>query len=82
MSHWVPQDTYQATLPKLGVRRSTQEADQMGRQRNMLQVKEQETHPERNLNKVEASNQLDIEFRTMVIRMLKELRGRMDEIRT
>ena len=54
----------------------------MGRQRNMLQVKEQETPPERNLNKVEASNQPDIEFRTMVIRMLKELRGRMDEIRT
>ena len=54
----------------------------MGKQRNMPQIKEQEKSPEKELNEMEESKLPDTEFKTMVIRMLKELRGRMDEIRT
>ena len=52
----------------------------MGRQRNMTQMKEQETSPEKELNKMEESNLPDTEFKWMVIRMLKELRGRIGKL--
>ena len=39
----------------------------------MTQMKEQNTTPERELNKMEKSNLSDAEFKTLVIRMLKEL---------
>ena len=45
----------------------------MKRQRNSLQIKEQEKSPEKELNKMEANNLPDTEFKTMVIRMLKKL---------
>ena len=45
----------------------------MGRQRNMHQMKEQDKSPEKEINEVEASNLRDIEFKKIVIRMLKEL---------
>ena len=45
----------------------------MRRQRNMAQMKEQMKTPEKELNKMEISNQSDEEFKTLVIRMLKEL---------
>ena len=45
----------------------------MRRQRNMAQMKEQNKHPEKELNKMEISNLKDAEFKTLVIRMLKEL---------
>ena len=45
----------------------------MVRQRNMLQMKGQEKSPEKELNEMEASNLSDIEFKVMIIRMLKEL---------
>ena len=45
----------------------------MRRQRNMVQMKEQIKTPEKELNKMEISNLSDAEFKTMVIRMLKEL---------
>ena len=45
----------------------------MGRQRNNPQMKEKEDSPEKELNETEASNVSDIEFKVMVIRMLKEL---------
>ena len=45
----------------------------MGRQRNNPQMKEKEDSPEKELNEIEASNVSDIEFKVMVIRMLKEL---------
>ena len=34
---------------------------------------------EKELNKIETSNLLDAEFKTLVIRMLDELRGKVDE---
>ena len=45
----------------------------MRRQRNMAQMKEQIKTPEKELNKMEISNLKDAEFKTLVIRMLKEL---------
>ena len=38
----------------------------------MAQVKEQIKNPEEELNKMEISNLSDTEFKTLVIRMLKE----------
>ena len=45
----------------------------MRRQRNMAQMKEQNKNPEKELNEMEVSNLSDAEFRTLVMRMLKEL---------
>ena len=45
----------------------------MRTQRNMGQMKEQIKTPEREQNKMEISNLSDAEFKTLVIRMLKEL---------
>ena len=45
----------------------------MRRQRNMAQMKEQNNSPEKELNKMEASNVPDAEFKTLVIRMLNAL---------
>ena len=45
----------------------------MGRQRNMAQIKEQIKTPEKELNKIEISNLSDVEFKTLVIRMIREL---------
>ena len=47
----------------------------MKRQRNMAQMKEQNKTPEKELNKMEISNLSDVEFKTLLIRMLKELIG-------
>ena len=38
----------------------------------MAQVKEQTKTPRKELNKIEISNLLDAEFKTLAIRMLKE----------
>ena len=56
------------------------EAAKVRRQRNMAQMKEQIKTPEKELNKMEASNLPDAEFKTLVIRMLNELKGRVDEL--
>ena len=40
----------------------------------MAQMKEQFKTPEKELNKMKISNLLDAEFKTLVIRMIKELR--------
>ena len=44
----------------------------MRRQRNVAQTEEQNKTPEKELNKMEISNLSDAEFKTLVIRMLKE----------
>ena len=51
----------------------------MRRQRTMAQVKEQNKTPEKELNKMEISNLPDAESKTLVIRMLNELRGKVVE---
>ena len=45
----------------------------MRRQRNTAQMKEQNKTPEKELNKTETANLSHVEFKTLVIRMLKEL---------
>ena len=45
----------------------------MRRQGNMAQMKEQIKIPEKELNKMEISNLSNVVFKTLVIRMLKEL---------
>ena len=47
----------------------------MKRKRNMAQMKEQIKTPEKDLNEMEISNLSDAEFKTPVMRMLKELLG-------
>ena len=46
----------------------------MRRQRNLAQVKEQIKTPEKELNKMEINDLSDAQFKTLFIRMLKELR--------
>ena len=53
----------------------------MRRQRNMAQMKEQIKTPEKKLNKMEISNLSDTEFKTTVIRMLKELSEDLSSIK-
>ena len=48
----------------------------MGIQRKNPQLKGMEESPEKELNEIEANNLSDIEFKVMVIRMLKKLRQR------
>ena len=45
----------------------------MRRERNMAQTKEQVKTPEKRLNKMDIINLSDAEFKTLVIRMLREL---------
>ena len=47
----------------------------MRRQRNMAQMKEHNKNPEKELNKMLISNLSDVEFKTLVIRKLKEFSG-------
>ena len=51
------------------------------RQRNMTQMKEQIKTPEKELNKMEISNLSDAEFKTLVIRMHKELSDDLNSIK-
>ena len=51
----------------------------MRRQRNVSQMKQKNKTPEKELNKMETSNLLDTEFKTLVTRMLNEFRRR-DEL--
>ena len=45
----------------------------MKRQRNMAQMKEQNKTPEKELNETEIANLSDAEFKTLVIRKLRDL---------
>ena len=53
----------------------------MRRQRNMAQMKEHIKTPEKELNKTEISNLSDTEFKTLVIRILKELSEDLSNIK-
>ena len=54
-------------------RHKYREAAKIRRQKNMALIKEQNKIPETELNKMEISNLSDEKFKTLVIRMLKEL---------
>ena len=53
----------------------------MRRQRNRAQMKEQNKTTEKELNKMEITNLSDAEFKTLVIRMLKELSKDLNSIK-
>ena len=53
----------------------------MRRQRNMVQIEEQNKTPCKELNEMEISNLSDEEFKTLVIRMLKELSENLNSIK-
>ena len=53
----------------------------MRRQSNIAQMKEQIKTPEKELNKRDISNLSDAEFKTLVIRMLKELSEDLNSIK-
>ena len=48
----------------------------------MAQMKEQIKTPEKELNKMEISNLSDVEFKILVIRMLKELSENLNSIKS
>ena len=51
------------------------------RQRKVVQMKEHIKTPEKRLNEMEISNLSDAEFKTLVIRMLKELSEDLSNIK-
>ena len=53
----------------------------MRRQRNMAQMKDRIKTPEKEVNEMEKSNLSDAEFKTLVIRMLKELSEDLNSIK-
>ena len=57
------------------------QTERKAKQRNMAQMKEEVKTPERQLNKMEISNLSDAEFKTLVIRMLKELSEELNSIK-
>ena len=52
--------------------------DKMKRQRTMYQMKEQDETPEKQLNEVEIGNLPEKEFRIMIVKMIQDLRKRME----
>ena len=62
-------------------RNKHREAAKIRRQRNMAQKKEQIKTPEKELNEMEISKLSDAEFKTLVIRMLKELCEALNSIK-
>ena len=52
--------------------------DNMKRQRTMYQMKEQDKRPEKQLNEVEIGNLPGKDFRIMTVKMIQDLRKRMD----
>ena len=53
----------------------------MSRQTNMAQMKEQVKTPEKERSKIEISNLSDAEFKTLVIRIFKELSEDLNSIK-
>lgn len=51
----------------------------MSRPRNILQMKEQEINSDNELHKMEISDLSDKVFKEIIIKMLSELRRRMDD---
>ena len=62
-------------------RNKRRDAAKTRRQRNTDQMKEQIKTPEKELNKMEKSNLSDAEFKTLVIRMLRELSEDLSRIK-
>ena len=75
-------------LPRQGIiaalpitQKQTQGGCQNEETKNTAQIKEQIKTPEKELNEIEISNLSDAEFKTLVIRMPKELSGDLNNIK-
>ena len=68
-----------AALPN--TQKQTQGGCQNEETKNMAQMKEQNKTPDKELNKMEISNLSDVEFKILIIRMLKELIGYYNSIK-
>ena len=53
----------------------------MRRQRNMAQMKKEHKISHKGATKMETSNLLDAEVKTVVIKMFSELKGKVDKLR-
>ena len=62
-------------------RNKHREAAKTRRQRNIDQMKEQTKTPEKELNEMEISNLSDVEFKTLVIRMLRKFNEDLNSIK-
>ena len=76
-------------LPRQGViaallilRNGHREAAKMRRQTNMAQIKGEIKTSEKELNKMEIHNLSDVEFKTLLIRMINELSEDLNNIKT
>ena len=87
---WTLQDTYyirahyqdkESKQLYLIHRNKHREAAKMRRQIYMVEMKEQIKTPEKELNEMEVSNLSDAEFKTLVIRKLKELTEDLSSIK-
>ena len=90
MYHWILKDIYYISSPYQAQEMQQfylihsnkhRETAKMRRQRNMAPNETTEQNSRKELNKMDTSNLLDAELKTLVIRMLSELRGRVDELR-
>ena len=77
-----------ATLLRQGVKQlclihrdKHRKAAKMRRQRNMAQMKEKNKTTRKELNKMEISKLTDSEFKTLVIKMLKDLIGNFNSMK-
>ena len=68
--HFTRQESKQINLIH---RNKHKETTKMKRQKSNPQMKEKEKSPKKELSEIEASNLSDVEFKVMVIKMLKEL---------
>ena len=75
----LPRQGVIATLPN--TQKQTQEDRQNEETKSVAQMKEQLITPEKERNEMEISNPSDAEFKTLVIRMLKELSEDLNSIK-
>ena len=52
----------------------------MKRQRTLFQIKGQDKTPEKQINEVEIGNLPEKEFRIMIVKMIQDLRKRMEKM--
>ena len=57
-----------------------QKINPMKRQRTLFQIKGQDKTPEKQINEVEIGNLPEKEFRIMIVKMIQDLRKRMEKM--
>ena len=74
------QETFNKDLEELNDKQTmmNRKTEKMKRQRAMYQMKEEHKTPEKQLNEVDIGNLLEKEFRIMIVKMIQDLRKRME----